>query len=114
MASTTGVMRHLGMEHPPFPQVGPTFPPPSQPRGTVHDVSGPQGIHYGDIDEYDDGIEDEEGEYESNNEQVEVFGLLLFILTLISVYFVGCIRYTLCMLWVCICIYGFFSIIYLS
>nr|KAJ0189621.1 hypothetical protein LSAT_V11C800404730 [Lactuca sativa] len=46
MASTTGVMRHLGMEHPPFPQ----------------------GIHYGDIDEYDDGIEDEEGEYESNNE----------------------------------------------
>nr|KAJ0217239.1 hypothetical protein LSAT_V11C300133210 [Lactuca sativa] len=30
MVSISGVMWHLGMDHPPFPKVGPSFQPPTQ------------------------------------------------------------------------------------
>lgn len=30
MVSISGVMWHLGIDHPPFPKVGPSFQPPTQ------------------------------------------------------------------------------------
>ena len=60
-------MRHLGMDHPLFPQAGPTVPPPAHPD---HDGAGPSGTHHRDTndDDSDDGTEYEEGEYESSDE----------------------------------------------
>nr|KAJ0221905.1 hypothetical protein LSAT_V11C200091530 [Lactuca sativa] len=53
------------MDHPPFPQAGPAFPPHAQPMGAGHDDVGPSGTHHGDTD--DDIMEDEEEKYESSD-----------------------------------------------
>ncbi|CAI9273383.1 unnamed protein product [Lactuca saligna] len=66
MLSIFGVMQHLGMDHPPFPQACPTFPPYTQPKGAGYDGACPLGINHGDTD--DDITEDEEDNYESSDE----------------------------------------------
>lgn len=42
--SSIGVIQHLRMDHPPFPQVGPTILPPAHHE---LDGTGPLGIHHG-------------------------------------------------------------------
>lgn len=51
---------------------------PSYPSGVGHDGTSPSYTHHRDTD--DEGTEDKEGDYHSNDEYVEVFGLILCIL----------------------------------
>lgn len=81
MDSISEVIRHLAMDHPPFPRTGPTVPPPSQTHGTGHDGTGTSATHPKDTDDdSDEGTEDEEAEYERSDEQVGVLGSILYIL----------------------------------
>lgn len=69
MDSISEVIRHLAMDHPPFPRTGPTVPPPSQTHGTGHDGTGTSATHPKDTDDdSDEGTEDEEAEYERSDE----------------------------------------------
>nr|KAJ0221926.1 hypothetical protein LSAT_V11C200080140 [Lactuca sativa] len=63
------VIRHLGMDHPPFTRASPAVLSLSQPRGAGHDRPVTSGTHLKDIDDdSDEGMEDAEPEYESSSE----------------------------------------------
>lgn len=44
-ASIAGVRQHLGMDHPPFLQVGRVVPPHAQLMGVCHDGASTSGTH---------------------------------------------------------------------
>ena len=68
MASVVGVMQHLGMNRPPFPQAGPASPPSAQSGVSSYDGAGTLGMYPGDTDDdSEESSEDEEGEYESSD-----------------------------------------------
>lgn len=82
MASVVGLTQHLGIDHLPFRQMGPIVPASAH---ACHDGTGPPGTHLRDTDDdnSDEGMKYKEGEYESNDEQVDWFGLTLCILIFI-------------------------------
>lgn len=101
MALLAGVIQHLRMDHPPFPQAGPTVPQHAQSRGTGHDGAG----------DSEEGMEDQKGEYESS-QQVDVLDCILI---LIFPYFVGYISDTLMYaFYLCLYTCDFYFIIYLN
>lgn len=68
MASIVGARKHLGKDHPHFPQADHVVPPHAQPRGTGHDAGGTSGTHLGDTDDDSKEItEDKDGEYKSSD-----------------------------------------------
>nr|KAJ0209507.1 hypothetical protein LSAT_V11C400189480 [Lactuca sativa] len=96
MASIARVMRHLGMDHPPFPQTDSVVRPPAQPRGTIHDGVG---TFLGIIMMIARRIR------RTRKVSMRVASRLGCILILIFTYFVGYIFDTLMHFLVCVCIY---------
>ena len=62
MSSLVTVMRHLGMDHPPFPGAAPIVPQPSQPCNTSYDGVGPFGTYPIDTNADDDDADDDDEE----------------------------------------------------
>lgn len=71
MTSLFIVMRHLGMDHPPFPSADPVVPHPSQPHIIGYKGTGPSGTHPGDTDDDNDdndGDDDDDEETDTKSE----------------------------------------------
>ncbi|CAI9286100.1 unnamed protein product [Lactuca saligna] len=69
MVSLVAMMRHLGMDHPPFPSADPVVPPPSQSRNNGYDGVGPSSTHPGDTDDDDDDDDNKETKTKSEGSE---------------------------------------------